>query len=96
MERHYTEKISLEEVSSYMCASKNTVRRLLKKSIGRNFTDQIRYIRIQHAMSLLLTTTDKISTIGYSVGFESPNNFCRTFKRETGMTPLMFRKGFTI
>ena len=74
-----------------MCMSENTVRRLLKKGVGRSLVEQIRYIRIQHAKSLLLTTTDKVSSIGYSLGFESPNDFCRTFKQETGLTPLKFR-----
>ena len=71
--------------------SANTVRRLLKKGVGRNLVSQIHYIRIQHAKSLLRTTIDKISSIGYSVGFESPNDFCRIFKQETGTTPLKFR-----
>ena len=80
LKRRYDEKIVAEDVRDYTCMSESTVKRLLKKSTGRNLIEQIRYIRIQQAKSLLLTTTDKICSIGYSVGFESPSNFCRVFK----------------
>jgi len=74
-----------------MCMSESSVNSLLKKETGRTLIAHVQYIRIQQAMLLLRTTTDKVSSIGYSVGFESPNDFCRIFKQETGMTPVKFR-----
>ena len=91
LEQHYTEKIYYTDVCEYMAMSISTLRRFLKKTTGQSFASLIQSIRIKHAKELLNTTTDSICSIGYSVGFDSPNEFCRIFKREMGVTPLSFR-----
>ena len=92
LEQHYTEKIYYTDVCEYMAMSISTLRRFLKKTTGQSFASLIQSIRIKHAKELLNTTTDSICSIGYSVGFDSPNEFCRIFKREMGVTPLEYRK----
>ena len=56
----------------------------------------IHSVRIKHAAELLRSGTGSVSGIGYLVGFESPNNFCRIFKREMKMTPTEFRKNASL
>ena len=47
--------------------------------------------RIQAAKNLLISTDDKILEISQKTGFGSPNLFIRSFKKETGMTPRVYR-----
>jgi len=94
MEQHYAEKVNVTDVCNHMGMSKSAFHRFLKKKTetGLSFIAQIHHIRIKHAMHLLRTTTDKVGSIGYSVGFESPSDFCEIFKRKMGMTPLEYRQ----
>ena len=68
-----------------------TLNRFLSKETGRSFMTLLQHIRIRHAIELLETTTDTITGIGYSVGFESTKSFCKIFKREMGITPGVYR-----
>lgn len=48
--------------------------------------------RIEAAKGLLLSTNKKIHEIANIVGYENPTHFINAFKKQTGMTPLIFRK----
>ena len=92
LEQHYTEKIALQDVCQYMCMTSRTLNRFLNKETGRSFISLLQQIRVRHAVELLNTTTDTVTDIGYSVGFDSVKSFCMIFKREMGVTPLALRK----
>ena len=96
LQKHYAEKVTAEDVRNYMCTSQKTLSRFIKKETGRSLIPLLHQVCIRHAIELLKTTNDTITGIGYSVGFGSAKEFNKIFKRKTGMTPLMFRKGFTI
>lgn len=48
--------------------------------------------RIEAAKRLLLSTNMKIHEIANQVGYENPTHFINIFKKQTGMTPLVYRK----
>lgn len=48
--------------------------------------------RIDAAKSLLLSTDLKIHEIAERVGYENPTHFINSFKKQTGTTPLLYRK----
>ena len=91
LEQHYTEKIGVQDICQHMYMIRKTLTRFLKKETGRSFTTLLQQTRIRYAVELLESTTDTISGIGYSVGFESAKSFSKIFKREMGMTPNEFR-----
>ena len=45
-------------------------------------------IRLQEARALLMTQPAHVAEIGYLVGYESPSQFSREFKRLFGVTPV--------
>ena len=94
LEQRYTEKVNAKDVCDYMGMSESALHRFMKKKTesGLSLIERVHHIRIKHAMHLLRTTTDKVGSIGYSVGFESPSDFCEIFKRKMGMTPLKYRR----
>lgn len=73
--------------------------RVSKYRIAREFSQYfhqapISYLnqrRIQAAKNLLTTTDDKILDISERTGFGNPNLFIRSFKKETGVTPQVYR-----
>ena len=92
LEKRYAEKITAKEVYDYMYMSEDTLSRFLKKETGMTLMPLIYQIRIKHAKNLLVTTSETIGSIGYTVGFGSESAFCKVFKREMNITPLMYRQ----
>jgi len=84
-----------ENIASYAEAagiSANYLSRLVKQSTGRSIGAWIDIVRIQKAKRLLASTTLSIIDIATSVGVDDQSYFSRLFKKETGMTPSLFRK----
>lgn len=65
---------------------------MLKQETGKNAQEHIHYVLIDRAKNKLLSTSNTVSEIAYSLGFEYPQYFSKLFKQKTGMTPTQFRK----
>lgn len=64
---------------------------LLTKETGLSAKEHINEFLIDKAKYLLLSSSDTISGIAYSLGFNYPHYFARMFKRKVGMTPKEYR-----
>lgn len=65
--------------------------KLIRKNMGRNFTDVLRTVKMNRAMDYLLNTPMKISKIAETVGYDSADHFSRIFRRVYGMSPQQYR-----
>ncbi len=65
---------------------------LLAKETGRSAKDHINDFLVDKAKDLLLSSTDSISGIAYTLGFNYPHYFGRLFKQKTGKTPQEYRQ----
>jgi len=66
---------------------------LLSKETGRSAKEHINDFLVEKAKHLLLSSSDSVSTIAYSLGFNYPHYFARLFKQKTGTTPQKYRQG---
>ncbi len=80
--KYFADKLNLS--SSYFSD-------LIKKETGKSAQDHIQLLIFERAKVELATSTNSISQIAYSLGFEYPQYFSRQFKKRTGMTPNEFR-----
>ena len=64
--------------------------RLFRQKTGINMSAYIAQIRIDRARALLLEEGVSIKDVGKMVGVASPAYFSALFRRQTGMTPIMF------
>lgn len=65
--------------------------KLIRKNMGRNFTDVLRTVKMNRAMDYLLNTSMKIGKIAEAVGYDSADHFSRIFRRVYGMSPQQYR-----
>jgi AraC-like DNA-binding protein len=65
---------------------------LLTKETGRSSKDHINDFLVDKAKHLLLSSSDSISGIAYTLGFNYPHYFGRLFKQKTGKTPQEYRQ----
>ena len=66
--------------------------RLFHKSVGVPFKQYLTVLRLEYAKQLLAENVLPIIDVGYECGFNTPSQFYRAFKKESGMTPSEYRK----
>lgn len=94
MDANYNKEISLQEVAEIIGVSAAHLSRVVKKELGKNFTEYIVDLRMEKAKKMLETTNFKVMDISKTVGYENPDYFSRIFKRQCGTTPHDYRHHF--
>lgn len=92
IENHYNEKITIDDISSYVGYSEFYFSRAFKKAIGESPYSFIIKRRLQQSQLLLLTTNTVIEEIAKECGFINENNFYTYFNKTYGVTPNQYRK----
>ncbi len=89
---HYSEKITLKSISEMVYLSPDYFGKIFKKEIGVGFNKYLNDLRIERCRLLLRDPSVKFAKISLIVGFEDQSYFTKVFKKQTGMTPLQYRK----
>lgn len=89
---HYTEKIRLADIASAAKVSKSEALRCFKEGADTSPVDYLIQFRLNKARELLQTTTNTVTEIAATVGFENVGYFGRMFKKAFGTTPQNLRK----
>lgn len=79
------------EYAKELNVTANTLNQTVKEVLGKTAKELISEKIIQESKKQLKYTTDDISEIAYSIGFEEPTHFIRFFKKHTSMTPKEYR-----
>ena len=74
-----------------MGMSSRYLRKAFEDSIGISCSQYITMLRIARAKELLWDWEKDITQVASLTGFNSPQYFCRIFKKHTGMTPAQYR-----
>jgi len=82
---------SVEFCAKQLNLSPNYLSDLLKRETGKTTLEHIHFFLIEKAKSSLLNSSDTISGIAYSLGFEYPQHFSNLFKSKTGFSPREYR-----
>jgi len=82
---------SVEFCAKQLNVSPNYLTDLLKKETGKTTLEHIHLFLIEKAKNSLLNSSNTISEIGYSLGFEYPQHFSNLFKSKTGFSPTEYR-----
>jgi len=91
LESQFSEKVNLEDIASHLNISYVWFRTYFKKHTGFSPYDYLLNIRINHARLLLKNSNRSVKEISQSSGFESQQQFSKTFKKKTGLSPVHFR-----
>ncbi|HPT88168.1 MAG TPA: AraC family transcriptional regulator [Bacillota bacterium] len=90
--QHYRDDITLDVLSKSFFISPYHLSRTFKKVTGFSFIEYLNSIRTKEAQRLIRETSQSISHIAASVGFDSLTHFGRVFKSITGLSPSQYRK----
>lgn len=83
--------VSLDRAACALEVSTRTLQRLLGCS-GTDFRSLANELRVRRATELLRGTRATVTEIGAELGYSSPANFARAFRKATGIAPELFRR----
>ena len=84
---HYTEAVRIDELASIAGMSPTSFHRHFRVVTSMSPIQYQKQIRLQEARSLLLSGREDVATVGFHVGYDSPSQFSREYKRLFGAAP---------
>ena len=85
--RRFAEPMSVDRLAAEAAMSASSFYRAFKEVTGETPLQYVKKIRLNKAKSLLLHEGVSVSTAAYRVGYESPSQFSREFKRYFNTPP---------
>lgn len=85
--RDYALPMQIESLSRKAGMSPSSLHRHFKTATGMSPLQYQKRLRLQEARRRLVAQQDSIATIAFAVGYESPSQFCREYKRLFGVSP---------
>ena len=92
VDKHYNDKITIEQAAGIMHLSPNYFCKLFKKMTGRTFIEFTNLYRINIAEKLLRTSDLSVTEISEKMGFCDVNYFSKVYKRYKHYPPSQCRK----
>lgn len=89
---HYTEDISLTQISDLLGVTPQYLSGAFKVDVGQNFTEYVNEKRLRAACDLLVSAKLPVQDIAAQVGYNSVQYFARKFKEAFGITPTQYRE----
>ncbi len=83
---------SIEDLSSDMCMSRSNLYRKIHSITGLTPTDFIKNIRLKKAAELLKDGELSVVEVAYTVGFNTPSYFTKSFKKMFGVLPTQYNQ----
>lgn len=91
LDNHFYQPISLSTLASHTFLSVSQLQRRFKQVTGETIGDYWRRKRMSKAKILLSNSMLSIELIAYQVGYENLSAFSRSFTREVGLAPTVWR-----
>ena len=88
-------EISLVSISREIAVSPNYLSALIRKETGSTFIELLTKRRMQEAVSLLKYPALKVKDVALKCGYEDQHYFSYSFKKETGLSPIQYKKQLT-
>jgi AraC-like DNA-binding protein len=89
---HFQHTVSVEQLAKDAGMSRRSFFQQFKNVTGCSPIQYLIRLRISRAADMLRQSGLRINEIAYQCGFPDSNYFCKTFHRQTGMSPRQFRQ----
>ena len=88
---HYSEPLTNSVIASVVSYHPNYINSLFVRRTGKTLRQYLLDVRIQHALTLLLSTDLSICDIAFKTGFSSQSRFDKVFASRMGFSPSSYR-----
>jgi len=87
--------IQVGDVANVASLSRRALELRFQKVLGRSVLDEIRAIRTNEVVRMLIETDMSVSQIASIFGYTSSENMTKSFSRVMGMSPMNYRKKYS-
>ena len=87
IKRHYAEPLSIDTIAQEVCMSASGLHHHFKAVTALSPLQYQKRLRLQEARRLMLFEAVDAATAGYRVGYQSPSQFSREYRRLFGAPP---------
>lgn len=94
IKEHFTESISLAQLSGVSHLNKNKLTELFQKYTGMPPILFLNTYRLDEARTRLLQSDRSVSEISEDIGYDQVSHFIQQFKKRYGLTPLQYRRAY--
>ena len=84
---HYAETIRIEELATIACMSVTSLHRHFRLVTSLTPIQYQKQLRLQAARARLMAMKEDVSEVGFAVGYDSPSQFSREYRRMFGKPP---------
>ena len=84
---HYAEALPTEELAGLVGMSVSSFHRHFRAATSMSPLQYQKRIRLQEARARLLAASGDVAAVGFEVGYDSPSQFCREYRRLFGAPP---------
>ena len=92
VDREFTRHHRVSDFARMLALTPGHLNALVRVHLGRSAKAVIRDRLLVEAKRMLLYSDRTAAGVGYALGFRDPAYFSRFFRRETGVTPSVFRR----
>ena len=92
IEENIENDVSITSLAQKLYFNSYYLSRMFKAAKGVKLSDYITERKMERARKLLTESDYKVQTIGERMGYSSPANFIRSFKKYCGLTPNEYRR----
>ena len=92
MRSKLNQKVTVEQLAGFVGLSRSQLFRAFKEVYGKSPREMLAIIRTEQAQYMLLNTSLPLEQVALSCGYANESHFCVSFKRESGFSPMEFRK----
>ena len=96
IKNNYMNKITLEDISSYVNLSSSYFGKLFNQEIKKGFSEYLSEVRIEKSKVLLKRYDLTLADIAQLVGFEDQSYFSKVFKKKIGISPKKYRENLML
>jgi AraC-like DNA-binding protein len=87
MREHYRETLPIEELARVSAMSVTSFHRHFRAVALMSPLQYLKQLRLQEARARLLARAEDVASVGHAVGYDSPSQFSREYKRAYGSPP---------
>jgi transcriptional regulator GlxA family with amidase domain len=91
IEKHLTEKISIEDLSSHFSLGRRNFDRRFIKATGNTPLEYSQRVKMESAKKALESSRKTINEVMYEVGYSDVKAFREVFRKITGMSPIEYK-----
>lgn len=95
IERHYMEKITIENLADKVAMNRRTFERRFKNATNNTIIEYTQRVRIEAAKRSFEASRKNVNEVMYDVGYTDTKSFRDVFKKLTGLTPIEYRNKYS-